>query len=130
MKRSLVLAVGLGLSGCAVPPPQGPQIERGVPFTLTADHFPTIEAGVRSSLKDPASAMFGPQMGAARMADGDIIVCGTVNAKNSYGGYTGAKPFAGVLSETPAHFAVAGMGGTDTETYAVTEFCNRSGVGI
>lgn len=45
---------------------------------------------VRSALKDPASAQFKD----IRIADVTGSVCGQVNAKNSYGGYTGFKLFA------------------------------------
>lgn len=42
--------------------------------------------------KDPYSAVFeGIYIGKA--ANGSPVVCGTVNAKNSYGAYTGRKPF-------------------------------------
>jgi len=44
---------------------------------------------VRSALKDPVSAQFED----VRAADGEGVVCGLVNAKNSYGGYTGFKIF-------------------------------------
>ena len=44
---------------------------------------------VRSALKDPTSAQFED----VRAADGEGVVCGLVNAKNSYGGYTGFKIF-------------------------------------
>lgn len=43
----------------------------------------------KSVLKDPASALFED----VRAADGTSGVCGRVNAKNSYGGYTGFKLF-------------------------------------
>lgn len=42
---------------------------------------------VRSELKDPASAQF------KLYSQGDDYLCGEVNAKNSYGGYTGYRWF-------------------------------------
>jgi hypothetical protein len=47
---------------------------------------------VRASLKDPDSAKFQD----LRVVDyaGGKVVCGEVNAKNSYGGYVGYKQFA------------------------------------
>ncbi len=47
-------------------------------------------SSVRSALKDPTSAKFKD----VRIADVTGAVCGQVNAKNSYGGYTGFGWFA------------------------------------
>ncbi len=43
------------------------------------------------SLKDPDSAKYSNLVIA--QSDGKKILCGTINAKNSYGGYVGAKAF-------------------------------------
>ena len=67
MKKLLIagiLGLGLVLSGCS-------NIEK------------ETEERVRNSLKDPQSAQFQNVKG----------YCGEVNAKNSYGGYTGFKQF-------------------------------------
>lgn len=63
---------------------------------LTETQRKAVEAAVRQSLKDPESARFG-DITAGRSADG-TTVCGQVNAKNSYGGYTGPARFYGTLS--------------------------------
>lgn len=52
----------------------------------------SAKAAVARSLKDPESARFA-DLRIGRTANGEPVVCGTVNAKNSYGGYTGAAPF-------------------------------------
>lgn len=49
------------------------------------------ESLVRDSLKDPDSAKLESSFHSSGENDG--YVCGHVNAKNSYGGYTGKKPF-------------------------------------
>ena len=49
------------------------------------------EAVVRESLKDPDSAKF--ESFYHKVGDNDGYVCGNVNAKNSYGGYTGRKEY-------------------------------------
>lgn len=51
--------------------------------------FSQARAAVTSQLRDPESARFGPL---TRGRGG--AVCGTVNARNGFGGYTGAAPFA------------------------------------
>ena len=57
-----------------------------------------IQDSVKGQLKDPESAMFKlPQVN----EDGKPnIYCGLVNAKNSYGGYTGYEPFVATLIRT------------------------------
>jgi len=47
---------------------------------------------VKNTLKDPESAQF-KDVKVAINIKGDKTVCGQVNAKNSYGGYTGFKSF-------------------------------------
>ncbi|MEZ0237666.1 MAG: hypothetical protein ACAH06_06350 [Methylophilaceae bacterium] len=50
------------------------------------------KAAIGRNLKDPYSAVYeGIYFG--KTAKGDPVVCGTVNAKNSMGGYTGRKRF-------------------------------------
>jgi len=44
---------------------------------------------IRNMLKDPASAEFGASIG--RVKHGQRVACGYVNARNSFGGYTGAQ---------------------------------------
>ena len=57
-----------------------------------------VQTGVRETLLDPPSARFGPMR--AGREGGAILVCGTVSAKNRYGGYTGQRPFIGRLMGT------------------------------
>jgi hypothetical protein len=80
------------------PPPQVPSIIR------------QAEAAVRDSLKDPDSAKFS---GEASDAGPPPIVCGRVNAKNSYGGYEGDQGFAVISTPEAAVFINDG----DTGTY-------------
>lgn len=55
---------------------------------LTAAHKKQIASAVKQQLKDPESAQF---RWPAPHKFG--LYCGWVNAKNSYGGYTGFQPF-------------------------------------
>lgn len=130
MKKFFAIASIIALAGCAAggpaPTAQAPQ---AAPFALTAAHTKTIQAGVRSSLKDPDSARFGA-MRAAKDTKGAVVVCGFVNAKNSFGGYTGDQPFVGTLSEAPALFLVAMFGGTDSERFAVRKVCAEHGLPV
>ncbi|MEM9286768.1 MAG: hypothetical protein AAGA36_00370 [Pseudomonadota bacterium] len=68
---------------------------------LSAQEIETIEEGVTKKLKDPYSAKFIlpdiPQKAIDAGTADMVPYCGLVNAKNSYGGYTGYKAFQGFL---------------------------------
>lgn len=56
---------------------------------------------VASQLKDPDSAQFGDVFFVERQAAGSLhsgYLCGTVNARNSFGGYAGDKQFVADFS--------------------------------
>jgi TPR repeat protein len=59
------------------------------------------KASVLKTLRDPGSAQFSDVV--AHKNGSDAIVCGFVNAKNGYGGYTGRKAFI-YTDEMPAAF--------------------------
>lgn len=104
MRNLSILITALALSGCMA---TGPSLkERNASTALgvarvTSEYYQehgeaaTLKAGkdaVKSMLKDPESAQFtSVRMGEFR---GEKIVCGNVNAQNSFGGYVGVKPFA------------------------------------
>lgn len=46
---------------------------------------------VLASLKDPESAIFGPMEVRATGNDSALVSCGSVNARNGFGGYTGMR---------------------------------------
>jgi hypothetical protein len=56
-----------------------------------------VEAAVRPMLRDPQSAIFRDLSATNDRKIGKspagLVVCGYVNAKNGFGGYTGEKPF-------------------------------------
>lgn len=59
---------------------------------MSAEKLEKAKLQVSKGLKDPYSAQFSELYG-VRTRKGKVIICGTVNAKNSYGGYTGEKTF-------------------------------------
>ncbi|MDQ0135034.1 hypothetical protein J2T08_002955 [Neorhizobium galegae] len=134
MKIGFWLAALLALnSGCTTVESQLPAPPTTTKRALTAEEISIVQQGVRRSLKDPHSAIFG-SMTAAKVDKNSSWVCGVVNAKNNFGGYTGNKPFMGQLAHIPAgdkairDFSVVSMGGTDSATYAAIEMCRRYGV--
>jgi hypothetical protein len=56
------------------------------------DLLEKAKQSVGKSLKDPYSAVY-ENITLGKAADGSPVVCGTVNAKNSYGAYGGRKRF-------------------------------------
>lgn len=48
---------------------------------------------VRAYLKDPQSAQFGNEFIVGQLDNQGPIICGTVNARNAFGGYVGVKRF-------------------------------------
>ena len=59
-----------------------------LPSRGAADEWDKVREAVKERLKDPESAQFRKFR---KVSDGEI--CGEVNAKNSYGGYTGFSAF-------------------------------------
>lgn len=119
-----VLAACVVLSACQTQP--APQ-EIYTPKELTAAQVTAVQNGVRGALKDPESARFGSIV-AGTNSKGTIISCGWVNAKNSFGGYTGEKPFMGVL--TSGGFAPVAVGGDRNEVEVTMRMCARGGLVI
>lgn len=70
---------------------------------LSVKQRAALEGAVTENLKDPSSAKFRKiELVDSKEANkpGEGIYCGEVNAKNSYGGYTGYMPFiAAVLGD-------------------------------
>jgi hypothetical protein len=81
-----------------------------------------VKTAVAKSLKDPESARFNSPFVASKNSKG-ITVCGFVNAKNSYGGYTGDKPF--LVGGDGDLFTMVSVGGTEIETASTMEVCRN-----
>jgi len=71
-------------------------------FLVSCDQAQTEAAhlAVKSLLKDPNSALFENE----RVSSD--AVCGTYNAKNSYGGYGGRREYVYILATKRAHLMV------------------------
>jgi len=128
MIKPLLSAVALlSLSAC-METSSGSELQPGTPVQLSSAQVQQVRAGVRDVLKDPDSAQFGT-IKAARKPDGVTTVCGYVNGKNSYGGYTGMTPFVGVML-SGGGFSVAALGGPGYESQATINVCRKSGIAI
>lgn len=111
-------------------PPPAPKITTR-PYHLSAVELEVIKRDLAESLKDPGSAIFGA-IAAVEDTKGVVTVCGVVNGRNSYGGYTGKKPFTGVLGTNTRGqrvFGLAGIGSTTNMSLSVMTLCERYGLG-
>lgn len=115
MRTEFAIILCLMVAGCAAngavpnataPDPVANTVDVLAPVKLSPADIAAVHASVRSSLKDPDSAKFGRAV-AGRDKDGIVRVCLHVNAKNSYGGYTGMKPMTGIFAGTPKTFIVS-----------------------
>jgi len=91
--RYLVNFVMLALVGCAGGRPSFiTKLEQSPRYYLSAAEEKAVQDSVAAQLKEPLSAIFSGMV-ASKETNGSILVCGSVNAKNSLGGYTGMQPY-------------------------------------
>lgn len=125
-----------GAQSVPMPPVRSEAAVRSVPAAkrlvrLTADQRRIVEAGVRGALKDPASARFGIMVANSKTTkDGrTVTVCGYVNARNSFGGYTGRGPFLGLLFSPPGLFVPIDVASPNTiDANVVRQMCAKEGI--
>lgn len=86
-----------------------------------------VQDAVRARLVDSASATFGAIDFAAQ--GGGMVACGTVNATNRLGGYTGPMPFTARHSTGQA-FDVVLMAQSDAEASVIRQMCADDGMQI
>jgi len=114
MKRAFVCtAIAVGVCGCALVPPVGPD---GKPLTLNdvgpypSDPDGVIRAWMTPTLKDPYSAVYGRRsQGVAVVVPRSVMdgtkggagwmFCFEVNAKNGYGAYAGMQAYWVLINE-------------------------------
>lgn len=80
---SLGLFAPLFLGGCAA----------WRPVAMTPELSDGAKTAVLTTLRDPASAQFGDGFSAAEKNNIEAV-CGTINARNGFGGYVGTQVFA------------------------------------
>jgi len=85
-----------------------------------------VQDSLRKTMIDPDSVRFGT-MNSGRYADGKVVVCGWINAKN-----TGDEPFYGVLTTVDGKpvFNVQLFGSDQTSVAEADQICRRSGGGL
>ncbi|WP_410707004.1 hypothetical protein [Citrobacter braakii] len=121
MSAFMLIASAVAISGCAPKPPSQMQISSASYGSLPANYQEQIKNHMNSILKDPESARytFQPtfkgysQDGSMSDSSGGVrygyVAPVLVNAKNSYGGYTGNQQYVfmfsgGIMYDTTANF--------------------------
>lgn len=123
---ALALVGVLGLTSCLTVKDLPPVVRM---VALTEHQTTLILDGLRSVLKDPQSAILGRLKAGAveQREDSPAYVCGYVNAKNSFGGYVGDRPFFGLLRG--GSFMLGALGNDRTESEVIYDMCNKLGLG-
>ncbi|MER9665557.1 hypothetical protein [Mesorhizobium sp. M0203] len=93
-------------------------------YEMSSSTIDAVQSAILTVLKDPDSAKFG-EVGAAVASDGSVVVCGNVNAKNSFGGYIGQMPFVGHMSG--GEFVVEQVAATADEAVRIIVRCENLG---
>lgn len=118
------LTAALLLAGCQTTATTPSVTYSAIP--LTPNQLETVQAGVRGSLKDPGSAQFG-KIVAAQNSNGETAACGTVNARNSFGGYTGMKAFVASIEKSGRVTGIA-IEGSGYPEGSIRTLCQRRGM--
>lgn len=87
MKHFLAITGTLGIGACVATTPV-----TSVPTSADPYVVEVARQGIGMQLKDPYSAQFSQDRMYA-LSNGDYVICGLVNAKNSFGAYTGYSPY-------------------------------------
>lgn len=128
MKQYIVFTCFLAVAGCnsARNDLMNSLPNDGVPVQLTPKMTEQVKQGVASGLKDPESARFSPLMVAVRSGN-TVHVCGYVNAKNSYGGYVGEKPFYATGIADLGSYSAISVGSDKFSNELTYEMCRKVG---
>lgn len=121
--RAAILAAAALCGGAAS---SQAEAQAGAPYKLTERDMKVVKAGVRDAFRDPESARFGGFRASRSKAD-VIAVCGLVNAKNGYGGYTGETPFIGTIVGSGGSIYVIMVAFTRSEIISVSRVCRSAG---
>jgi hypothetical protein len=131
MKAFFVASAAAALLGGCVSTEPGKLAAEAQPVTLSAAETNMVEAAMKGVLKDPESARFERVKAILKPSTGVTLVCGLVNSKNSFGGYTGRSMFAGTLTRgaKPA-FQVNAAAGDPDENPPIVRACEFEGIRV
>lgn len=87
----IVVIAALSLSACVTTEPVQRNSLR--PSTASVAEIKQAKEEASAQMKDPSSVQFRNVAGYKRGNPGFTVLCGEMNGKNSFGGYTGFKHF-------------------------------------
>lgn len=81
-----------------------------IPNPVFADEVPNnvqvlVKQIIENDLRDPESSKYDWLIYKHKAQDKSWIVCGTINTKNGFGGYTGKKPFSVFYNDKSKEFS-------------------------
>lgn len=129
-RKYSVLLAGLALASCQSTPSTQLPPKVTTPYILTREDAVAIQSGLASVVRDPASLILGAAK-AATNDKGTVEVCGNVNGKNGFGGYTGDMIYLGMLTTNQSGqrgFAVVGVGDGSYKSQALSLMCQQSNI--
>lgn len=130
MKKLWVAGLAVLLAGCQTAPDN---IVQGKEVPVTGDFAKAVDFVVRSKLKDPYSAVMGPARARGRLRNGirELVICGYVNAKNSFGGYNGQQIYIGVYNDGLKRFDLVAMGDqSENASLMIASSCSAAGIPV
>jgi hypothetical protein len=100
----------------AAPPKPDPSTLPGYVRPTDAQAIERAKIAVRKNLKDPDSAKFSDIFRKSQTNKDGVpvdLICGRVNAKGGFGGYTGANPFVYFVAENKLNLGDGQRDGAD-----------------
>jgi hypothetical protein len=130
MRNGWIMFVSVALAGCQTAANPDPVSVAGpyTPTTLTSTQVSAVKNSVSAKLREPGTAKFGEIAGALDAA-GNLHVCGMVNAKNGFGGFTGMSPFGVEFGSSAPK--VNGPVSSDPELAGMlVQICRKQGIAL
>jgi len=131
MKAIVIILATMILASCAqnslnvyeLPPEKNKPYDKVV--MLNKKQLAFVKKGIAAGLKDPNSALFG-DMVTFQDQNGVLRVCGYVNGRNSFGGYTGMQPFLAVYVPSENYVNLVRVGSTPIERASISKVCLKN----
>lgn len=123
---SAVCLAALAASGCETTQTLQP-IGPTQPIALTPQRMAAVTRAFSYVLKDPESMRI-PAIEARVGRHGTVYLCGLVNSKNSFGGYTGPQMFYG--GGQGSNFNILYIGADQAMTAYIYALCRNAGFQI
>lgn len=119
--RAILVGLAAGLVSACV------SVQPRPPVALSSPQEAEVKRAILAEINDASSARFG-SFKAVSHPNGDVGVCGFMNAKNSLGAYPGPKPFIGTLRAGTFH--VVSIGDSNAPADVVHSSCRQLGMGF